>query len=248
MKETVIVAGIGPGSYSQMTQEVIHALSDCECIVGYPLYLDLLRPHFPEKEYVGTPMRQEEARCRLALSLAASGKKVVFVCSGDAGVYGLAGLLFELAEEYAVHVRVLPGVTAALGGAALLGAPLIHDFAVVSLSDALTPWTHIERRLRCAAAGDFCIVLYNPVSRRRKDYLQKACEILLEILPEGRPCGYARQIGREGEYAYLCTLSELRVQELDMFSTVFIGNSCTRIRGGHLVTPRGYACEREQDE
>ncbi len=244
--QTLIVAGIGPGSYGQLTQEVVQALSDCDCVVGYPLYLDLLRPHFPEKSYLGTAMRQEEERCRLALEQASGGKKVVFVCGGDAGVYGLAGLILELAQGYpSVKIRVQPGVTAALAGAALLGAPLVHDFALVSLSDALTPWELIERRLRSAADGDFCIVLYNPASHRRKDHLRKACDILLAVLPPERPCGYARQIGREGEYSYLCTLSELREQELDMFATVFIGNSSTRVLDGRLVTPRGYRYERE---
>jgi precorrin-3B C17-methyltransferase len=169
-------------------------------------------------------------------------KNVVMICSGDAGIYGMASLMIELAEEYGMAdlVDIIPGITAASSGAAELGAPLNHDFCVISLSDLLTPWDLIEKRLRAAAAGDFAIAIYNPSSRKRHDYLQKACDILLETVSPDRACGYVRNIGREGTEHTVCTLSELRDASVDMFTTVFIGNSKSRIIGDRLVTPRGY--------
>lgn len=242
------VAGIGSGKFSQITTEVLEALKICDCIVGYEVYIDLVREHFPGKEFLSTPMRKEEERCRLAFEKAGEGKNVVFICSGDAGVYGMSGLIYELNGEFPnVQVNVLPGITAALSGSALLGAPLIHDFAVISLSDLMTPWEKIEKRLDCASLSDFCIVLYNPMSHKRKDYLFKACQILLKNLPAETPCGYAKNIGREGEESKILTLKELKTAELDMFTTVFIGNSTTRVIdtpwGKKLVTPRGYSFE-----
>jgi precorrin-3B C17-methyltransferase len=157
----------------------------------------------------------------------------------------MAGLIFETAQDYPeVEIQVIPGVTAALSGAARLGAPLIHDFALISLSDLMTRWEKIEKRLRIAAEGDFAIVLYNPSSRKRADYLQKACDILLETLSPDQICGTVRNIGRDGEETHIYTLAELRDVRVDMFTTVFIGNSSTKRIGGHMVTPRGYARER----
>ena len=177
----------------------------------------------------------------MAFEEAKKGKRAAMVCSGDAGVYGMAGLMLELAEEYPdCTVEVVPGVTAALSGGALLGAPLGHDFAVISLSDLLTPWEVIERRLRYAAMADLSICIYNPSSKKRADYLQRACDVLLEVLKEDRVCGLAVQIGREGEHYQILTLKELRRQQTDMFTTVFIGNSQTRRCAGRMVTPRGY--------
>ncbi len=243
-EQILFVVGIGPGSLRQMTCEVIDVIAGADVIVGYKVYTDLICRYFPGKEVLTTPMRQEEERCRLALETAASGRKVVFVCSGDAGVYGMAGLLYEMVAAWpSVRVQVLPGVSAALSGAALLGAPLVHDFACISLSDMLTPWEKIAARLRAAAQADFCIVLYNPASRARPRHLAKACSVLLEYLPPDRPCGYVEHIGREGERSAICTLGELQGQEVNMFTTVFIGNSTSRIVAGKLVTPRGYVSE-----
>ena len=209
------------------------------------LILALLAPLYPDKERFSTPMTQELERCRRALDEARRGRTVALVCSGDAGVYGLAGLVLEMAAEFPeVEIRVVPGVTAALSGAARLGAPLIHDFAVISLSDLMTPWETIEKRLRMAAEGDLVIVLYNPSSRKRADYLQRACDILLETLPPEQVCGTVRNIGREGEETRICTLSELRGTQVDMFTTVFVGNRSTKRIGDRMVTPRGYARER----
>ena len=240
------VVGIGPGAQEGMTFQAFSVLQKSEVLVGYPLYLDLVRPLFPDKEYLETPMRREAERCRMAMDCARSGKETALVCSGDAGVYGLASLALELsAQEEGIEVRVVPGVTAALSGAALLGAPLGHDFAVLSLSDALTPWERIEKRLRLAAEAGLCLALYNPASHARPDHLKRACDILLEVLDRDTACGLARKIGREGESSRTLPLWQLREAEADMFTTVFIGNSETRILDGHLVTPRGYRTERK---
>lgn len=248
MSHILTVAGIGPGSYEHLTQAVVNSLLECDEIIGYPVYVELLRPYFPKKEYITTPMRHEEERCRIALEHADSGKKVVFVCSGDAGVYGMAGLLEEMSLEYPnVDIKILPGITAALSGASLLGAPLINDFAVLSLSDALTPWETIAKRLEYAAMADLCIALYNPSSHRRKDYISKACDILLKVYPGSRPCGYVKNIGRTGEMSYICTLEELKNADIDMFTTVFIGNSATKVVKGKLVTMRGYKYEEKNE-
>lgn len=237
----IYVVGMGPGSELQMTLEAQQVLQSCDTIVGYTVYVELLRMSLPDKEYLTTPMRQEVDRCRMAFEEAQKGKRVAMVCSGDAGVYGMSGLMLELSEEYPdCNVNVVSGVTAALAGGAVLGAPLMHDFAVISLSDLLTPWEKIEKRLRCAAAGDFAICIYNPSSKKRADYLRRACTILMEELEAERVCGIVSQIGREGEHAEVMTLAELRERQVDMFTTVFIGNSQTKAIGGKMVTPRGY--------
>ena len=163
------------------------------------------------------------------------------ICSGDAGVYGMASLMFELSQAHPdCEIEIIPGITAANSGAAVLGAPLNHDYCVISLSDLLTPWEKIETRLRMAARGGFAIALYNPSSHRRKDYLARACDILLEEIPGTTACGYVRNIGRDETQAFTCTLSQLRDTQVDMFTTVFIGNPETVIMNGKLVTPRGY--------
>lgn len=241
MKHEIYIVGIGPGREDMMTAQAVHALEDCDVIVGYPVYLSLLGEQFQEKETISTPMRKEVERCRIAYEKAEEGKKVALVCSGDAGIYGLASLMYELSPDYPeCGLTVIAGVTAASGGAALLGAPLNHDFCVISLSDLLTPWELIEKRLRAAAESDLAIALYNPSSRRRADYLERACEILLETLPEDRPCGYVENIGREGTKIEVCTLAELKRRKVNMFTTVFIGNSQTVNMNGKLVTKRGY--------
>lgn len=235
------VAGIGPGDAKSMTFECREAIEGADVIVGYSGYIELVRSMFPEKPVLETPMKREIERCRAALRLADEGKTVAMICSGDAGVYGMAGPVLELSGEYPdVAVEIIPGVSAALSGAALLGAPLTHDFAVISLSDLLTPWALIEKRLECAAQADFCIALYNPGSTKRADYLQKACDILLRFKRPDTVCGVAKNIGREGEHKKTLTLSALREETADMFTTVFIGNAETRALMGRMVTPRGY--------
>ncbi len=234
--------GIGPGSYENMTQRAQEALRNSDILIGYTVYIDLVKEHFPDKEMLTTGMRKEVERCELALEKAAEGKDVAMICSGDAGVYGMSGLIEELAVKYeGVEVVTVPGVSAVLSGAAILGAPLMHDFAVISLSDLMTPWEKIEKRLLSASEADFVICLYNPSSHKRHDYLQKACDLVLEDRSPETVCGIAKNIGREGESIEVLTLKELRDTEVDMFSTVFIGNSQTKKINGKMVTPRGYS-------
>lgn len=263
------IVGTGPGNADEMTARARRAIEDADIIVGYTLYNELLQKEFPDKEYYATPMRQETERCRYALEKAAQGAETVLVCSGDSGVYGMASLVFELAEqmygragevsrgrsdgkdseknnktcqgqEICPEIEIIPGITAALSGGARLGSPLSNDFAVVSLSDLLTPWDVIEKRLRGAADGDFVIALYNPGSKKRRGHMKKACDIVMERRSAETPCGIVHNIGREGEHVDIMTLGELRDVQADMFMTVFIGNSKTRVIGGRLVTPRGY--------
>ena len=236
----LFLVGIGPGSADGMTQAAKAALEQSEVLCGYTVYLDLVRQQYPDKETYTTPMTRELERCRWAIDRAAEGKTVAMLCSGDAGVYGMAGPVLELAEGKDIEIEVVPGVTAALSGAAVLGAPLMHDFCVISLSDLLTPWAVIERGLRCAAAGDFSIALYNPRSKKRPDHLRRACEILLEEKSPDTVCGWVKNIGRPGQCHGLATLKDLGSLELDMFTTVFIGASSTKNVNGRMVTPRGY--------
>ena len=236
-----VVVGIGPGKFSGMTFEADEAIKAADVIVGYKKYIELVVPHYPDKEFFDNGMRQETDRCREALRLAQEGKNVAVVCSGDSSVYGMAGLIYELSPEYKnVEISVIPGVTAALSGGAALGAALGHDFAVISLSDLLTPWELIEKRLDACASADMCIALYNPSSHKRVDYLQKACDILLRHKDPNTVCGTVNNIGREGQTEKTMTLAELRDTQVDMFTTVFIGNAATKIINGKMVTPRGY--------
>ena len=241
-RNLVSVVGLGPGDAQFLTAQARHALQEADVLCGYTVYIDLVRPLYPEKETYATGMTREIDRCRWALQTAQTGKTVALVCSGDAGVYGMASPLLELAAEYPdVEVEVVPGLTAALSGGAVLGAPLAHDFCVISLSDRLTPWEVIEKRLACAAQGDFCVALYNPSSKGRPDYLQKAVRILrANGKADDTVCGLVRNIGREGQSARVLTLAELENTPVDMFTTVYIGNSNTRALSGRMVTPRGY--------
>ena len=237
----IYVVGIGPGAYEKMTIEAARSLEKCDVIIGYTVYIDLVKDHFPGKTFLSTPMKKEKERCVLAFEEAAKGQEVAMICSGDAGVYGMAGLMYEVSVNYPdTELEIIPGVTAATGGAAVLGAPLIHDFCLISLSDLLTPWELIERRLEDAAHGDFVVCLYNPSSVKRHDYLSKACDIMIKHKSPDNVCGIVSNIGREGEAMKVMSLRELRDTEVDMFTTVFIGNSSTKEIKGRMVTPRGY--------
>lgn len=237
----IYVTGLGPGAADQMTIRARKVLEKCPVIIGYTVYIDLIREEFPDKTFLSTPMRKEADRCRMAFAEAQKGQDVAMVCSGDAGVYGMAGLICEVGKDYPdVGIEIVPGITAASGGAAVLGAPLIHDFAVISLSDLLTPWEKIERRVRAAAEADFVICIYNPSSKKRADYLKKACEMILEFRRPETVCGIVRNIGRDGETYEILSLEQLRDTQVDMFTTVFIGNSNTMELNGRMVTPRGY--------
>ncbi len=237
----VYVVGIGPGGEDGITPQARAAMDQADVLCGYTVYLELVRELYPDKEIYTTPMRQELERCRWALETARSGRTVALLCSGDPGVYGMASPLLELVLGFPeVDAEIVPGVTAALSGAALLGAPLGHDFCIVSLSDLLTPWEAIEKRLECAAQGDFAICLYNPTSKKRADHLKWACDILLRYKSPETVCGWVRNIGRAGQERKILTLAQLREERLDMFTTVFIGNSATGAINGWMVTPRGY--------
>ncbi len=239
---SIACVGIGPGGGTDMTRRALDALDAADVIVGYSTYVSLIRDAYPHKEFVSTPMRGEVQRCERALELARTGRSVALVCSGDPGIYGMAGLLIELAGRLCptVEVEVIPGVTAANGGAAILGAPLMHDWCSISLSDLMTPWEVIERRLEAAAAADFCICLYNPSSHGRPHHLRRACDVLLRHLDEGTVCGMARGVGRTDQESIVLSLAELREAQADMTTTVYVGNSQTRVVGGRMVTPRGY--------
>lgn len=245
----IYIVGIGPGQKEFMTGEAENAILKSDIIIGYTVYVDLLKDAFPDKNYLSTPMMQEIQRCKMCFEEALKGKTVSLVCSGDAGVYGMASPMFELLnenEEYKnIELEVVSGITAANSGASVLGAPLNHDYCVISLSDLMTPWEVIEKRLTAAIQGDFCIAIYNPSSHKRKDYLKRACEIMLNAgASKNRSCGYVENIGRIGTSSTVCTLEELKDKEVNMFTTVFIGNSQSfiyeDINGKKLITKRGY--------
>lgn len=242
----IYVVGLGPGGRDDMTPRALAALERCDVILGYRTYIDLVAAALPDKgkDLRPSAMRQEEDRCREALALALSGKTVGLVSSGDPGVYGMAGLMLEIAEGQ-TEVEIVPGITAASSAAAVLGAPLMHDFAVISLSDLLTPRELIERRLDAAARADFVVCLYNPSSHGRPHHFQWACDVLLRHRPPETPAGWVRNVGRTDQSHRVTTLGDIRDAELDMFCTAIIGSPATRIKDGRMVTPRGYSADAQ---
>jgi len=250
MNNMIFIIGLGPGDFNMMTNQAKNTLEQCDIIIGYQVYIDLIKEYYPNKEYCSTPMKREIERCQLCFDYAIKGKQVAMICSGDAGVYGMASPLLEIArnnEKYQeVELQVIPGITAATSGAALLGAPLNHDYCMISLSDLLTPWSLIEKRLKSAIQGDFAIAIYNPSSHKRKNYLSKACKIMIDAgADENRACGYVMNIGRKDTVVKTCTLKQLASEEVNMFTTVFIGNSQSELytdsRGSQkIITKRGY--------
>ncbi|MBE0428280.1 MAG: precorrin-3B C(17)-methyltransferase [Thermoleophilia bacterium] len=237
----VLAVGIGAGTSGLLTAEAAAAIENADVVVGYRTYIDQVRRIFPEKKYLAGSMGREVNRCREALNLAREGKTVALISSGDPGVYGMAGPLLEVAGH--VPVRILPGVSAAHIAAARLGAPLMNDFIVLSLSDLLTPREEVLRRAAAAAASDMVICLYNPTSRKRRPLFEEACDILLEHrLPE-TPVGWVREAGGPGEKAAIVNLGQLSGQDIDMRTAVIIGNSRTEIIDGKMVTRRGYRKE-----
>ncbi|MDD2336273.1 MAG: cobyric acid synthase [Geobacteraceae bacterium] len=235
------VVGLGPGNLKNMTFEAREAIESADTVVGYKTYLDLIKPLLKGKEVVSSGMTKEVERCREALRLAAEGRTVALVSSGDAGVYGMAGLVLELSPPDEVEVVIVPGVSAVQAAAAVLGAPLMHDFAVISLSDLLTPWELIEKRLPAAAAADFVVALYNPRSKGRVRHIPRAWELLLACRSPQTPVGIVRNACREGEEKILSTLAGMPLDSIDMFSLVIVGNSSTYVdEQGRMVTPRGY--------
>lgn len=237
----ICVIGIGPGSADDITPRAMQALTECDVIIGYTRYVDLMRGLFPKKEFITSGMRAERERCNSALNVSLSGRNAALISSGDAGIYGMAGLMLEVASGTNQEVRIIPGITAANSCASILGAPLMNDYASISLSDILTDWSTIERRLIAAHDGDFVICIYNPASAHRPEHFERACKILLNHGKNpNTPAGYVRNISREGQEHEVMTLGEIMYHKIDMLCTVIIGNSRSYILDGKIITPRGY--------
>ena len=238
----IYVIGIGPGCRDLMTQEAISAMEDAEVIVGYKTYIKLVEDFIKDKEVVQNGMRKEVDRCQDAIDIAKTGKKVAVISSGDAGIYGMAGLILELItkQELDIPVKVVPGVTASIGAAAVLGAPIMHDFCHISLSDLLTPWEVIEKRLRLAAEADFVICLYNPRSKGRSEHLANVFKIMGEFKDGSTPVGIVKDVGREDQEKFICTFDTMDFERVDMTTMVIIGNKSTYIHDDLMITPRGY--------
>ncbi|MBD2810272.1 precorrin-3B C(17)-methyltransferase [Xenorhabdus sp. Vera] len=236
------VIGIGPGREAMMTQEAIAALKAADIVVGYKTYTHLVKPLVGDKEIIKTGMCKEIERCQTAIDLAEQGKNVAVVCSGDAGIYGMAGLILELVSQQKrnVEVRLVAGVTASTACAALLGAPLMHDSCHISLSDLLTPWEVIEKRVRAAAEADFVVCFYNPRSRGREEHLARAFSLMAPWKSAETPVGVVKAAGRKHEEKWLTTFGEMDFSRVDMRSLVIVGNQSTYIRDGLMITPRGY--------
>ena len=245
-KGRIAVIGIGPGDLEDMTPRARKAIAEADTIAGYHTYIRLIAELTTGKEVIGTGMMQEVDRCRLALEAASAGKNTVVISSGDAGIYGMAGLILELLlkiapEKRPVFAGVVAGISAVQAAASLLGAPLMHDFAVISLSDLMTPWEQIKKRAELAAQGDFVIALYNPKSKKRTAHIEEIQQILLQHKDPQTPVGIVRNAMRAGQEKYLSTLANFTAEPLDMFSLVIIGNSHTYVQEGYMLTPRGYA-------
>lgn len=236
------MVGIGPGSKGDITLRAINALKSSEVVIGYKTYLNLIKELVGDKPTIGTGMGEERERCQAALEEASKGKIVSIVSSGDPGVYGMAGLILEMASssKIQVPVEIIPGVPASCAASALLGAPLAHDHALISLSDLLTPWETIEKRLRLAAQGDFVIVLYNPKSSQRTWQIEKAREILLKYKPAESPVGIVKDAGRVGESVTITTLGQMLEFPTDMTTIIIVGDSTTFVSNNLMVTRRGY--------
>lgn len=238
----IYVIGIGPGNRELMTEEAIAAMEDAEVIVGYKTYIKLVEEFIKDKEVVQNGMRKEVDRCQEAIDIAKTGKKVAVISSGDAGIYGMAGLILELVtkQNLDIPVKVVPGVTASIGAAAVLGAPIMHDFCHISLSDLMTPWEVIEKRLRLAAEADFVICLYNPRSKGRSEHLAKAFKIMGEFKAGSTPVGIVKDVGRADQEKFICTFDTMDFERVDMTTMVIIGNKSTYIKDDLMITPRGY--------
>ncbi|MFA6799757.1 MAG: precorrin-3B C(17)-methyltransferase [Candidatus Methanomethylophilaceae archaeon] len=243
MKGKLTIVGFGPGSREDMTLRATRSIEDADVVTGYTTYVDILREYFPEKKFKATGMMREVDRCRSAIEDASSGKNVAMVSSGDSGIYGMAGIVYQLVQEMKadITVEVVPGVTAASAAASVLGAPLMHDMAIISLSDLMTPLELIMKRVDCAGQADMIVCLYNPRSKTRKDYLSRAAEVLMKYRSPETPVGIVRNAGREGQERTITTLGNIDYEKVDMFSIVTVGNSQTYASDGLMITPRGYS-------
>ena len=237
------VVGFGPGGYEHMTAKAIEVIKKADVVTGYTTYVNILKEYFPDKQYLATPMMQEVKRCEMAVEEAKKDQTVAMVSSGDSGIYGMAGIIYQVADEKNadIEIETVPGVTAASAAASVLGAPLMHDFAVISLSDLMTPLDLIRKRVDCAGRGDLIVCLYNPKSRKRTGYVEQAADILMKYRKPRTPVGIVRNAGRKDETMDITTLEELKDAEIDMFSIVIIGNSQTYVKNARMITPRGYS-------
>ncbi len=236
------MVGIGPGARDEMSQRALDALKNSDTIVGYKLYITLIADIIKDKQVIASTMRKEIERVKVAIQEAQLGKTVSIISSGDPGVYGMAGLTLEMVykENMDLPVEIIPGIPAANAAAAVLGAPLMHDYAVISLSDLLTQWETIERRVKYAAEADFVIVLYNPMSSQRDWQIKKASEIILRHKAPNTPVGIVKDVSREGESVILTTLDKMTTHPIDMTTVIIIGNSTTFVYRNYMVTKRGY--------
>ena len=235
----IYVVGIGPGKKENMTFRAYEAMENSDIIVGYKTYVDLVKEYYPGKEMKSSAMTKEVDRCTEVLELARQGKTVSLISSGDAGVYGMAGIMLEIADED-MEIEVIPGITATNAAAAIAGAPIMHDYATISLSDLLTDWELIKKRLELAAQGDFVVSIYNPKSRGRVTQIEETREIMMKYKPRSTPVAIVRNAGREDEKYILTTLEEMLNHKIDMLTIVLIGNSNTFVKNGKIITPRGY--------
>ena len=238
----IYVVGIGPGGIEDITPRAKAAIENADVIIGYSTYIKLIEEFFPGKQFVSSGMTREVERCRMVLEKALEGNNVALISSGDSGIYGMAGIMLEVVNDSKkdIQVEIIPGITAASAAAAILGAPLMHDFAVISLSDLLTPWELIQKRIECAAQGDFVICLYNPKSKGRSEYIGIARDIIFKFRDSGTPVGIVRNAGRQEESGVVATLHNMLDFEIDMFTVVIVGNSKTYVENGKMITPRGY--------
>ena len=239
----IIVAGIGPGSREDITPAVMTAVGEADVVVGYKYYFQFVEQYLkPGCECVDTGMKKERERAEQAFQIAEQGKTVVVISSGDAGVYGMAPLIYEMkqAHQSDVEIETLPGISAFQKAASLLGAPIGHDMCIISLSDLMTPWEMIERRIKAAATGDFVTAIYNPKSHGRYWQLYRLVELFLQERSADTPVGYVRQAGREEQTVHLTTLGAFDPEDVDMFTVILIGNSQSYIADGKFITPRGY--------
>ena len=243
----IIIAGIGPGSPQDITPAVLDAIRTADAIVGYKHYFQFIESEVkPGCECIDTGMKKERERAEMAFALAEQGKAVVVISSGDAGIYGMAPLILEMrsekrkTERVDIDIEVLPGISAFQKAASLLGAPIGHDLCIISLSDLMTPWEVIERRIKAAATGDFVTAIYNPKSHGRYWQLYRLQELFLQERAAETPVGYVRQAGREDEEVKLTTLAAFDPEDVDMFTVILIGNSQSYISDGQFITPRGY--------
>lgn len=238
-KGKIYVVGIGPGKKQDMTYRAYEAMEKSDVIIGYKTYVDLVKEYFADKELINSPMKKEVDRCKDVLKIAKEGKNVSLISSGDAGIYGMAGIMLEIVEDD-IEVEVIPGVTASNAAGAFVGAPIMHDHATISLSDLLTDWELIKKRLDLAAQGDFVISLYNPKSRGRATQIVEARDIMLKYKQATTKVAIVRNVGREDQSYVLTTLGEMLEHEIDMLTVVIIGNANTFVKNGKMITPRGY--------